>query len=197
MIYLLCHGFGFSNEYWGNLIPLLDGEIAFFDDDFDKTKRYIGIGHSIGFQKLNNSGIKFDFLIGLQGFINFCGNDPGEGKIRGENIDRMIKMFEADVSQALKLFHNVCRYPDPVHEKAVCKQSLMDDLLSMKKSYEHCGCPTLIIGSGEDEIVTMSLIHDNFQHMGNVIVEEIDGVPHSLGFHKPAEVSEKIKKFCK
>ena len=61
MTYLLCSGFGFDNGYWKNLIPLLDGEYEFFDSSFEASERrdYVGIGHSLGFLKLNNSGIKF------------------------------------------------------------------------------------------------------------------------------------------
>jgi pimeloyl-[acyl-carrier protein] methyl ester esterase len=195
-IYLLRHGWGFSNEYWRNLVPLLDGDIVFFDDDYkiDKTKRYIGIGHSVGFQKLNNSGINFDFLVGLQGFLNFCGSEPSEKKLREENIDRLGKMLVADAVQTLKTFYDACRYPDPVPEN-ISVDDLAADLLSMKKSHAHCGRPTLIIGSDEDQIVPMSIINDNFDRMPNVVVEEINGVVHSLGFFKAKEVSEKIKDF--
>ena len=67
--YLLAHGFGFTNDYWQNLVPLLDGNIYFFDDlDLDKDKTYVGIGHSVGFLKLNNSGLQFDALIACRKF---------------------------------------------------------------------------------------------------------------------------------
>ena len=70
--YLLAHGFGFNNDYWKNLIPLLDGNIYFLDDpNLDGSKVYIGIGHSLGFLKLNNSEFKFDALVALQGFLNY------------------------------------------------------------------------------------------------------------------------------
>ena len=70
--YLLAHGFGFTNDYWQNLIPLLDGNISFFNDhNLDDSKTYIGLGHSLGFLKLNNSGLQFESLVALQGFLNY------------------------------------------------------------------------------------------------------------------------------
>ncbi|MDR1334662.1 MAG: alpha/beta hydrolase [Holosporaceae bacterium] len=196
MIYLLCHGFVFSNEYWRNLVPLLDGEVVFLGDTFDRRKRCIGIGHSIGFQKLNNSGIRFDFLVGLQGFINFCGNGYALRKIREKNLNRIMEMFAKEPSKALKFFYDTCQYPDDIPEDIV-GDDLIVDLLSMKKSYDHCGCPTLVIGSDHDEIVPLSILEDNFRHNKNVVIEQINGISHSLGFHKPEEVFENIKRFCR
>jgi pimeloyl-[acyl-carrier protein] methyl ester esterase len=194
--YLLCHGFGFSNEYWKNLAPLLDGDVVFFDDGYeiDKTKRYGGIGHSLGFQKLNNSGIKFDFLIGLQGFLNFCGFEPREKKLREKNIGRLMKMFIQDASSTLKAFYDACQYSNSIPEN-IYVDDLLTDLLSMKKSYVHCGCSTLIIGSNVDSIVPLSIIEDNFLNLPGVVMKKINGVAHSLGFAKAKEVSEEIRDF--
>ncbi|MDR0632147.1 MAG: alpha/beta hydrolase [Holosporaceae bacterium] len=194
MTYLLCHGFGFSNKYWRNLIPFLDGEVIFSDDNSDKNRRYVGIGHSIGFQKLNNSGLKFDCLIGLQGFINFCGSDQNTRNERAANLDQMLQISAVDIAKSLEFFYRLCKYPDPI-PKNIRADVLMEDLKSMKESYPHCGCPTLIIGSEQDEIVPLSIIKDNFQNVRNVTVEEINDVPHSLGFCEPEEVSQKIENF--
>jgi pimeloyl-[acyl-carrier protein] methyl ester esterase len=198
MTYLLCHGFGFSNEYWRNLIPLLDGDIVFFNDNdsLDRNRRYVGIGHSIGFQKLNNSGLEFDCLIGLQGFINFCGSNPSMKNEREANLDHMLRIFTEDAAKGLEFFYRVCKYPGPI-PKNIDANILTEDLRSMKESYRHCGCSTLIIGSEQDEIVPLSVIKDNFQNVRNVTVEEISGVPHSLGFHEPEKVFRKIKFFLK
>jgi pimeloyl-[acyl-carrier protein] methyl ester esterase len=189
--YLLCHGFGFSHEYWRNLTPLLDGDIVYFDKNFTAKRSYIGIGHSVGFQKLNNSDIKFDYLIGLQGFVNFCGSAEESKKEREQNIDRMIKAFQTNALMSLKMFYNACGYEGSIPETPV--EELIEDLISMKKSYRcRDDCPVLIIGSDDDEIVPMSIISDNFADLRNVTTEKINGVPHSLGFLKAAEVSEKI-----
>jgi pimeloyl-[acyl-carrier protein] methyl ester esterase len=168
---------------------------VFFDKnlELDENKRYVGIGHSIGFQKLNNSGIQFDYLVGLQGFVDFCGSGADQRRSRVRNIDGMIKMFQNDPVQSLQGFYKVCQYDRPT-PKNISAEELIADLESMKKSYEHCGCPTLIIGSDADEIVPMSIINDNFQNLGSrARIEEINGVPHSLGFLKAKEVAEKIE----
>jgi pimeloyl-[acyl-carrier protein] methyl ester esterase len=169
---------------------LLDGEAVFFDENFtvDPNKHYIGIGHSLGFQKLNNSDIKFDFLIGLQGFINFCGSNT---IIRKKNLDRMIKMFEKDASWALKIFYDACQYNRPV-PKEINKDERIKDLISMKKSYSYCGCSGLIIGSDVDKIVPMSVIEDNFRCIPNVVIKRINGIPHILGFIKADAVVHEI-----
>jgi pimeloyl-[acyl-carrier protein] methyl ester esterase len=196
MTYLLCHGFGFSNEYWRNLVPLLDGDVVFFDDNLNSNKRYVGIGHSIGFQKLNNSGLKFDCLVGLQGFIDFCGSNHNTKNERVANLDHMLKIFAEDMVKSLEFFYRVCKYPCPI-PKNISADILTRDLKSMKESHRHCGSPTLIIGSKQDEIVPLSIIKDNFQNVRNVTVEEINGVPHSLGFYEPEKVFQKIKEFLK
>lgn len=194
MTYLLCHGFGFSDDYWENLIPFLDDKYEFFDKHFkiNTKKNYIGIGHSVGFLKLNNSGIKFDALIGLQGFLNFCGTVPAQRELLQKNLDRMISFFSKDTESSLKFFYKACGYEKEIPEK-FSKDDLITDLQMMKLSFEHCGAPTLIIGSNEDKIVEKSILEDNFKNRFQL--EFINGVNHTLGFSQPKEVFELIKKF--
>ncbi|MDR0406465.1 MAG: hypothetical protein LBH38_00035 [Holosporales bacterium] len=194
--YVLCHGFGFSHTYWRPLVPFLDGESLFFDSSFQakKNQHYIGVGHSLGFQKLNNSGIKFDFLIGLHGFLNFCGHDAYERKIREQNLNRIIELFQHNPYKTLNMFYKSCQYPDPIPQH-IDTNILLSDLQSMKKHSTFCGYPTLIIGSDNDEIVPLSLINDNFLGVKNVTIAEIQNGAHSLGFFKPKEVSIQLKSF--
>ncbi|MDR0968110.1 MAG: hypothetical protein LBL99_00550 [Holosporaceae bacterium] len=232
--YILRHGFSFTNEYWKNLIPLLEGEVVFYDpylrrpgEELCPTKdpcvvrvssslgsfaslkddvkgerfaprdegRVVGIGHSLGFQELNNSGIEFDFLVCLQGFIDYCGSEPKQRERRAREIDGMIKAFEIDTKKRIQEFHDYCNCDDPLPQSIVA-EDLIADLLSMKKSYEYCGRPALAIGSDADDIVPMSIINDNFQRFAPLVkIEQINGVPHSLGFLKAKEVAEKIKEF--
>jgi pimeloyl-ACP methyl ester carboxylesterase len=133
--------------------------------------------------------------VGLQGFINFCGNDPRRRKIRLRNLDRIISTFKIDAAGAMKSFCDSCGYSDQIPRNPKTSY-LVAELESMKKSYPYCGSPALIIGSDEDTTVPMSIIKDNFQGMKNVIIEEIKGVSHSLGFAKADEIVEKIKKVC-
>lgn len=191
--YLLCHGFGFTQDYWRNLAPLLDGDIAYFCETFvDEGRRYVGIGHSIGFLKLNNSNVKFDYLVGLQGFVNFCGTEDKLKKIRQKNVDRMIKTFETDAVRSLRMFYNACGHQGSM-PKSVDSENLISDLKSMKHAYEcRSDCPILIIGNDDDEILPPSILNDNFDHVSNAEIRKINGVSHLLGFKKADEVANEI-----
>ena len=198
MTYLLCHGFGFTDDYWKNLIPFLDDKYEFWNEDIQKnsTESYVGIGHSIGFLKLNNSIIKFKALVGLQGFLNFCGIDPKQKIVRIKNLDRMMEACAKDSQKFLRFFYKVCGYPERVpHENS--SEKLIADLKMMKLSYPHCGVPTLIIGSHEDKIVEPSILEDDFGKDRMIKVDYIDGVLHNLGYSMPKETFEMIKNFLK
>lgn len=198
MTYLLCSGFGFDNGYWKNLIPLLDGEYEFFDSSFNSFERkdYVGIGHSLGFLKLNNSGIKFQALVGLQGFLNFCSGEPSRNSFLQKNLNRMMMNCERDTERFLEFFRNLCGYEERV-EKNFSKEELRKDLESMKYSYEHCSVPTLIIGSEQDKIVEPRILQDNFSNNPSIQLKYVDEVNHTLGFSKSAEVFKIIKAFLK
>lgn len=193
MKYLLCHGFGFSNEYWSNLVPLLDAEYEFYDDQESYSfEEYVGIGHSIGFQKLNNSGIKFKALIGLQGFLNFCGGNLSVQK----NIDRMMQSFSQNKSKSLQFFYNVCKFTGSLPQlNSMPIELLLEDLESMKYSYAHCGCPTLILATDNDPVIARDIVIENFKYLPNIKVEIIAGDHHTLGFVDAEKVADQIKMF--
>lgn len=193
--YVLSHGFGFSDKYWRNLVPLLDGEVVYFNKNLktQTDKNYIGIGHSLGFSKLNNSEIKFRHLIGLQGFLNFCGSDRKMRLIRENNLNKLIQKFKIDCGNSLKNFYKICGYPFDI-PKNINETELINELESMKLSNTHCGTKTTIIGSSADQIVPLSIIEDNFSNNNNIDIKYIDGVTHSLGFNNPAFVIDVIKK---
>ena len=197
MTYLLCHGFGFNNSYWDNLIPLLDDEYEFFDANFKMSseKNYVGVGHSLGFLKLNNSGVNFRALVGLQGFLNFCGSEPGHRKILQKNLERMMKECEKNPTRFLKFFHKLCGHDRQFDLQNFSKENLINDLKIMRNSYKHCGSPTLILGSHEDKIVEDMILKDNFENKKNIRLRYIDGVNHTLGFSKPKETVEAIRHF--
>ncbi len=196
MTYLLSHGFGFDNSYWRNLIPLLDDEYEFFNHGFcfSTQKSYVGIGHSLGFLKLNNSGIKFHALVGLQGFLNFGGSVAEHRIMILKNLDRMVAQCKLNPSRFLSFFRNLCGYQSKITLAELSIENLLQDLTMMKSAYNHCGAPTLILGSHQDKIVESAILEDNFEHQ-NVIIKYIDGVNHTLGFTNPNQVFEQIKNF--
>ena len=198
--YLLCHGFGFTDEYWKNFLPLLDGDFEFFHDGFSPNpeKIYVGIGHSLGFLRLNNSKIKFRALIGLQGFLNFCGSDPTKKKFLQKNLDRMIFSFEKDPKRALEFFHELCGYDGKIPSDFFVKNSrekLIGELEMMKSSFKHCKIPTLIIGSEDDPVVEKGILVDNFRNEDFIDLRFLDGGNHTLGYTKATEIFALIQDF--
>ncbi len=197
MTYLLCHGFGFTHEYWRNFVPLLEkDDVEFFDENFvpDEKKIYVGVGHSLGFLMLNNSGIKFHALIGLQGFLNFCGSDPEKNNMLKTNLDRMILSFKQDLKRSLEFFYNFCGYGGSI-PKNLSLEQLIKELEMMKSSFEHCKAPTLIIGSYDDPVVEKDILIDNFQNKDLITLKFLDKAVHSLGYQQPREVFNLIQTF--
>ena len=193
--YLLAHGFGFTNDYWNNLIKYLDGNIYFFDDpDLDQSKTYIGIGHSLGFLKLNNSYFKFEKLISLQGFLNFCGNVHRMRKIRDIEIEKVRSDLILNKDDSLCRFRKNCGYNE-MDTTNMDLDALLMEIDMMKKSYQHCGIRTLAIGSYDDVIVPMSIINDNFKNIENVSILPIEHGKHALGYIQPKLIAEKINEF--
>ncbi|MDR0418517.1 MAG: hypothetical protein LBH08_03780 [Puniceicoccales bacterium] len=196
--YVLAHGFGFTDNYWQHLVPLLDGNIYYLGDEtIDPSRKYIAIGHSLGFLKLNYSTLQFSHLIGLQGFLNFCGHCDALRKIIEPNLDSMIQDVETDTPKALEKFYRSCGYLTRIPE-SLSKKILLSELKMMKKNYSHCGVPTMIIGTYEDKIVPKIIIDDNFSAMANVTVKILNlNINHTLGFHSPKIVAHEIESFIK
>lgn len=197
MTYVLCHGFGFTNDYWDPFIPYLDDKYIFFDEKFklDSCETYIGIGHSLGFLKLNLSGIRMKALVGLQGFLNFCGNTSPQREILKKNLARIIHSFSQNPKNTLKFFYKLCGYPQQNIPKKISKEGLIADLELMKQSFSPCTAPILIIGSLQDNVVSKSILEDNFKPP--IVLQFIDGVNHTLGFAKPRETFEIVQHFLK
>lgn len=194
MKYIFCSGFGFGHEYWDNIIPLLDYDFCFFDQVKNESikEECIGIGHSLGFQKLHNSNLKFKKLIGLQGFLDFCDK---KNQKRVKELSAMTKILnnpQTNIHNFLKSFYHACGYNGDIRTH-FSKEELIPDMIDMQKSYVHNGTQTLIIGSPEDEIVPVEVIENNFRNLKDVTIEYIIGGKHALGHLKPELVFEKIK----
>lgn len=185
-VYTLCHGFGFGDWYWDNICHELDGDVRYFNPDMslDNSVQNIAIGHSIGFLKLNNSGLRFDHIIGLQGFLNFCGNGSKMRVVREHNLKQTTDMFiQNDKDVALEQFYKACGIDDTNNRSNTeSKQDLLTDLEMMKNNYEYCGISTTILGSPNDFIVPLSLIKDNFRNLPKVKIIEANVSHHALGY---------------
>ncbi|MDR1366604.1 MAG: hypothetical protein LBJ13_01710 [Puniceicoccales bacterium] len=196
--YILAHGFGFTDDYWQHLVPLLDGNIHYFGDEtVDPNQKYIAIGHSLGFLKLNHSALQFSHLIGLQGFLNFCGHYDALRKIIEPKLNTMIQNIEIDHVRELEKFYQSCGYLARI-SGSLSKKILLSELKMMKKNYSHCGVPTMVIGTYADKIVPKIIIDDNFSAMANVTVKILNlDINHTLGFHSPKIVAHEIESFIK
>jgi hypothetical protein len=194
--YILAHGFGFTDDYWQHLVPFLDGKIYYFDDEtIDSHKEYIGIGHSLGFLKLNNSALRFSHLIGLQSFLNFCGHRDGPRKIIESKLKEISHNVEIDPVKTMEIFYQACGYFASVPEN-LSKKTLLSELEMMKENYSHCGVPTMIMGTQGDTIVPPGIIEENFSTISHVTVKILDlKTNHSLGFHHPEIVAHGIESF--
>ncbi|MDR1435066.1 MAG: hypothetical protein LBI77_01505 [Puniceicoccales bacterium] len=194
--YILAHGFGFTNDYWQHLAPLLDGNIYYFGgEDIDSKREYIAVGHSLGFLKLNNATLNFSHLIGLQGFLNFCGGDNSLRKIIEPRLDEAMENFSSNPKTALKIFYEMCGYFGDVPEN-ISRETLLFELKMMKKFYPHCGVKTLVLGTQNDAIVCDAVIGDNFSKIDGVTVKILNlEINHTLGFHSPEIVANEIEQF--
>ena len=197
MTYLLCNGFCFCNDFWKNLIPLLDNKYEYYNENFveNKNEAYIGIGHSLGFLKLNNSGIKFKALIGLHGFLDFCGTENSKRAILQNTIDRMIASCKKNPRKFIDFFYSLCGYKYPPNYQTVLENNLISDLEYMKNAYQHCGAQTLIICSINDKVLNNEITMDNFKKRKNVELHYINNVNHTLGFSEQEKVFKLIRRF--
>lgn len=208
---IFCHGFGFTKDYWSDLSEkFVDAEQSFLDLGYfnnpqlepqhdTKGKINIGIGHSLGFTKLLKLDVKFDYLIGLNSFINFLGNDPSLHTQRKTELESLIYGFERAPKLTLKKFYKRCGYE---HEHNYLDQLQYDtaiqDLHLLFEKQDFCKnqhVPTLIIGSDDDIITPALLIEDNFKMCTNVEIQILNHGRHALGSTELNVISQKIYEF--
>lgn len=206
--FVFCHGFGFDKSFWGNLAPYFTvGKSSFLDLGYfgEKSKMpiiedgeiLIGIGHSLGLTKLLNFNKKFNYLVGLNSFVDFCGNAPGLRDKRKEELELLQKLFVQDATRTLKRFYQRCGVDWDINKLAkLNKDTALKDLESLLQGYElNNNTPMLIIGSRDDVIVPEEILQDNFSAYKNVTIEIMDFGKHGLGWLDADKIQKKIKKF--
>lgn len=203
--YVFCHGFGFDKNFWKNLSPyFFEKKCIYLDLGYFEEKvepclngtdtKFIGIGHSLGLLKLLQLNINFEYLIGINSFVNFLGNDQELQTIRKNDLQVLKDNFIVSPDTTLKNFHRRCGMPYEI--KNINKQIALNDLnlLFTKFDVSH-KTPLLVIGSSDDVIVPKKIIYDNFESYSNVSLQIIDGGKHGLGFFKADSIYEKIMSF--
>ena len=202
--FIFCHGFGFDKSCWGTLAPYFSKEqctyldLGYFGNKCDFVKNdnvpTIGIGHSLGFSKLLNLNIKFDYLIGLNSFINFLGNESNLHQKRELELTLLKKQFKKSPTTTMNNFYQTCGLSKKIEK--INTQTAINDLnfLSQSFSIPH-DIPVLIIGAKNDVIVPPEIIYDNFEKYSNVTIQILDQGKHGLGFFEAYEIREKIMNF--
>ena len=207
--FIFCHGFGYESTFWDNLRPFFFSDtcifldLGYFGSKRDELKippftQVIGIGHSLGFMKLLNSNVKFDYIIGLNAFTNFLGNDLDLRRTRTLELERLGENLLKSTIYTLKRFYLRCGVSSPNKDLSdICLERLIDDLEFLKsESNLPEDSKLLIIGSEDDVIVPKELVLDNFERFGRDI--ELKFFPngsHALGLLNSKSVYETIEGF--
>ncbi|MCZ2204440.1 hypothetical protein [Bartonella sp. A05] len=206
--FVFCHGFGFNIHFWDRVAPYFSHEKCSFidlgyfnnrmDDKYLHNQRIIGIGHSIGLSKLVSMYNNFDYLVGLNSFINFLGFDQNLRKKRYKELKALRSSFLKDPNSTLKNFYTRCGTVELVECTDFSNLDfdlILSDFEWLQKEYKLPQVPTLILSSNEDIIVPHTITLDNFSKQLNVQIDSVIGTGHALGFRKPSDVYEKIMSF--
>ncbi|WP_338521937.1 hypothetical protein [Candidatus Legionella polyplacis] len=207
---VFCHGWAFDRNYFKFLAEkyffnmnyyLLD--IGYFNSSNmylldllrnKYSKKFIGIGHSLGFLKLLLSSLKFEALIGIQSFINFLGFTKYLRKKRRNEFDILWNFFIRNERNALMFFYKRCGFKNSCN-KNINKFILRKDLrfiYDFNLNFD-ISVPILILASKDDNIVPIDLIYDNFGKCCNIITIETGS--HCLGIYECSFVYRKIINF--
>jgi len=206
--FVFCHGFGFDTQFWERIAPYFSQEkcsfidLGYFDNQMDyqylHNQRIIGIGHSIGLSKLVSMYNNFDYLIGLNSFINFLGSDQIGRKKRQKELNALRLSFLKDPDSAIKNFYIRC----DIEELIECtdfsnlnRDLILSEFEWLQKEYKLPEVPTLILSSNDDLVVPHAITSDNFSKQQYIKIDSIMNGGHALGFRKPLEVYRKIMSF--
>ena len=204
---VLCHGFGFDRDYWDSLIPyfsdynIYNMDLGYYGRKTStlptlKSRKTIGIGHSLGFLKLAQLNLEFDLLVGLNPFLNFLGNQKELRRKRQLEFKMLKSSLNLSPKETLESFHLRCGASfDYEKFQNVSLRTLIEDLDYI--SYEHPkpnAKEILILASEDDPVVpkalTLELEKPEFSHLR---VEFLETGFHALGSLNSEWVQRKIK----
>lgn len=168
------------------------------DNTYLCNQRVIGIGHSVGLSKLISMYSNFDYLIGLNSFVNFLGSDQIERKKRQKELNDLRLSFLKDPDSAIRNFYIRC----DIEELIECtdfsnlnRDLILSEFEWLQKEYKLPEVPTLILSSNDDLVVPYTITSDNFSKQQYIKIDSIMNGGHALGFRKPLEVYRKIMSF--
>ena len=206
-----CHGFAFDAQYWQVLQAYFNSHrVLCMDLDYWQQGRrvtpadvscsnlpVVGIGHSLGFIKLLQSGIRFDYLIGLNAFTCFLGFNSVLAVKRARELSLLSQQFVHAPQKTLRSFYQRTGVAVPgVNWSAMNFTRLADDLASLVQSVDELPpTPVLILASEDDPVVPPELIWDNFRATPHISVEMLAGGRHGLGYLQAPLVHQRIMSF--
>jgi len=204
--FIFCHGFGFDDSFWRYLMPYFSKEkcslmnLGYFNQPCQPVpqEKMIGIGHSLGLLKLICTYQHFDYLIGLNSFINFLSDQADLHSSRKKACEALKWSFACNPAITLKHFYERCGLPDFIKDVRLSDLNLnaiLSDLESLMIPHQPPAIPLLILSSDHDVIVPHEIIKDNFENQLHTQINQIGNADHALGFKQPALVYNKIMRF--
>ncbi len=213
-LFIFQHGWGFDKNFWQNIMPYFKDEQCIFLDrgyfgnsspleDLPNNHLYIGIGHSLGFVKLLNniSNIKFDYLIGLNSFINFLGSEPKLQSLRKKEIALIKQGIKHNCLKTLEDFYQRCSLKfDDKNYNEINNDLLVRDLDMLLTNYSLPNqTHTLIVNSKNDKIIPETIFLDNFNQykdkQATIYLETLENGKHGLGYLHAKLIYNKIINF--
>ncbi|MGL5784001.1 MAG: hypothetical protein ACRCYZ_00710 [Alphaproteobacteria bacterium] len=211
--FIFCHGWSYAPSYWDSLKlffqnhPTTMWNLGYYQENIcllsPKEKEgifWVGVGHSLGFAKLLESGFFFDALVGLQAFTCFLGHDSVLHHRRTKEYLFFKEQFQASPLSHVQDYHHFSDAVLPEKYYPLLNQDrLLNDLKALQTDYtpffERLHKPTLILGSKGDTVVPQALLEDNFEPHPWVELKIHPSKGHALGYHQTLWVAEQIQRF--
>jgi pimeloyl-[acyl-carrier protein] methyl ester esterase len=201
------HGLGLSNQFWNQLLPffhkydcsLLDEN--YFNNNIKETRTersnvYVGIGHSLGFFKLCEEFPEAKYLIGINAFTNFLGQNAILYTARCSEHEIFKQSFNNKPKKTLERFYKRCGIASNETDLSyINAEKIKTDLnLLAQKTKLPDDKKILIINSMDDQVVPTSITEDNFSN-SKATIHYVQHGKHSLGFLHAEEISKIILDF--
>ena len=202
-------GFAIGNTYWDRIVEFFrsrenanDVSIFFLDKvsdiDLSVYDYVVGIGHSLGFVKLIMSGIEFDAIVGIQAFVNFCGQEHRIRLQRLKELDEMYERLQRDASSELARFYAACglsEISDTLMETCCFDELCRDFKLLYRDDIRFPSAASLQIYSRFDGIVPNIITLSDFGLKKNVTISLVNHMHHNLGYDKHHMVANLILEY--
>lgn len=206
--YVFCHGFGFDASFWNHLKPYFEGEETFYCDlgYFGERRfpskiltdqfNYIAIGHSFGLIALLDLPIPWSCVLGLNGFVDFLGNEPVLKAARLREWTALQARLKRSPMVTLSLFYKRVGVLNTPAWEAMDEARLQEDLERLVIPPPPSSFNKMILLSAKDDVVVPpSLIEDNLKRHSEIRLDYVDEGKHALGHALPHVVSSWCRQY--